>query len=154
VIVGGVLALFGIVWLAVGNYAALPMVGGAVVFSLWGLISVAFGELVGVLFAIEENTRGGWRPAVPDRTATGRPSGQSGAPESGPGSGAAADGESEGDELGEVDYIVVAGEKYRALEGASGKAFCLGCRSVSAKKDLYYNKAKDAYYHRQCVPGD
>jgi cytochrome c biogenesis protein CcdA len=34
----------------------LPVIGG-IAFSLWGLVIVALGESIGVLFAIEENTR-------------------------------------------------------------------------------------------------
>ena len=44
------------------------------------------------------------------------------------------------------------GEKQYILVNEEGDAFCLGCRTIAPKKDLYYNRASDSYYHKDCIP--
>lgn len=42
--------------------------------------------------------------------------------------------------------------EYVSLAGQSGTAFCLGCRKMSPKTELWYKKETDAYYHKECIP--
>jgi len=41
-----------------------------------------------------------------------------------------------------------------SLSGEEGEAFCLGCRKVSPKTELLYNKGTGEYYHEECLPVD
>lgn len=41
---------------------------------------------------------------------------------------------------------------YVRLDGAEGTAFCLGCRRVVPRKDLYFCRELDTYYHEACFP--
>ena len=40
---------------------------------------------------------------------------------------------------------------FTKLQDIEGEAFCLECRTLSPKKDLYYNKEKDIYLHKKCL---
>ena len=42
--------------------------------------------------------------------------------------------------------------EFVSLAGQSGEAFCLGCRLVASKNDLWYQEASDTYYHKKCMP--
>jgi hypothetical protein len=41
---------------------------------------------------------------------------------------------------------------YVSLAGQPGTAFCLGCRTVAPKTELWYKKVTDSYYHKDCIP--
>ena len=43
---------------------------------------------------------------------------------------------------------------FELCRNAQGSAFCLGCRKLTHKTDLYYNEKKDEYYHKGCAPTD
>ena len=44
------------------------------------------------------------------------------------------------------------GTEYVSQVDQDGTAFCLGCRKEVPKRELYYNAAKDTYYHLGCIP--
>ncbi|OPY75730.1 MAG: hypothetical protein A4E63_00247 [Syntrophorhabdus sp. PtaU1.Bin050] len=52
------------------------------------------------------------------------------------------------------DVIIVGERKYRSLANEPGEAYCFGCRSVSPRKELYYEDASDCCYHKGCIPGE
>ena len=39
-----------------------------------------------------------------------------------------------------------------SLAGEDGEAFCLGCRQLAPKTNLFYNKSTNSYYHEKCLP--
>jgi hypothetical protein len=41
--------------------------------------------------------------------------------------------------------------EYKLLHGDSEEAFCIGCRTVSAKNGMYYHRRTDTYYHEKCL---
>jgi hypothetical protein len=42
-------------------------------------------------------------------------------------------------------------EGYEVCDGAE-IGYCFGCEARVAEKELLYNKEKDRYYHRHCLP--
>ena len=52
------------------------------------------------------------------------------------------------------DYKVLNNRKYISMKNEDGGAFCLGCRSISPKSNLYYCKETDEYYHEQCLKNE
>ena len=51
------------------------------------------------------------------------------------------------------EIITIGNNQYEHLSSFDkGDAFCINCRSISPKKDLYYNRKTDSYYHKQCLP--
>lgn len=41
--------------------------------------------------------------------------------------------------------------EYKLLHGDPEEAFCIGCRTVSAKNGMYYHRRTDTYYHEKCL---
>jgi hypothetical protein len=49
------------------------------------------------------------------------------------------------------DIRIIDGKQYISMKDEGGEAFCLGCRKMDAKKNLYYCKETNEYYHKECL---
>jgi len=116
---------------------------GIIVLVCLGIAEAYFlaAESIGVFLAIEMNTRGTPATTVTSEEISEKVTSEEEVVQQG--------GVKEEDREGK---IYVKEPEYVSLENEEGTAFCLGCRQIAPKKELYYNEETDTYYHKACLP--